>query len=107
MGISSTPQGMGQPRTATSFPGGTAGNGMGNAAGSNMPFSSGAATSPAASTSSNGGALAVGTRVVHAKFGQGTIVAIEEWSNDTKLTVDFGPAGRKVLLQKFARLQIL
>ena len=49
----------------------------------------------------------VGTRVAHAKFGQGTIIAIEEWSNDIKLTVDFGPAGRKVLLQKFARLQIL
>lgn len=43
----------------------------------------------------------------HAKFGVGEIVAIEEWTSDVKLTVDFGAAGRKVLLKKFAKLQIL
>ena len=51
--------------------------------------------------------MAVGPRVEHAKFGVGEIVAIEEWTSDVKLTVDFGAAGRKVLLKKFAKLQIL
>ena len=46
-------------------------------------------------------------RVEHAKFGAGVITAIEEWTNDIKLTVDFGPVGTKVLLKKFARLRIL
>ncbi len=49
----------------------------------------------------------IGMRVEHARFGVGEIVAVEAWSNDTKLTVDFGAMGRKVLLQKFAKLHIL
>lgn len=53
------------------------------------------------------GEYAVGMRVEHAKFGVGTIAAIEEWTNDVKLTVDFGPGGTKVLLKKFAKLHIL
>lgn len=53
------------------------------------------------------GEYAVGMRVEHAKFGAGVITAIEEWTNDVKLTVDFGPVGTKVLLKKFARLRIL
>ena len=62
---------------------------------------------PGASSSQGSGEIAVGTRVEHAKFGVGEIVAIEEWTSDVKLTVDFGAAGRKVLLKKFAKLQIL
>ncbi len=64
-----------------------------------------APTSPGSVASS--GDYAVGMRVEHGKFGVGTITAIEEWTNDTKLTVDFGPAGTKVLLKKFAKLHIL
>ncbi len=62
----------------------------------------GFSAAPAAS-----GEYAVGMRVEHAKFGAGVITAIEEWTNDVKLTVDFGPVGTKVLLKKFARLRIL
>ena len=62
---------------------------------------------PGASSSQGSGEMTVGTRVEHAKFGVGEIVAIEEWTSDVKLTVDFGAAGRKVLLKKFAKLQIL
>ena len=58
-------------------------------------------------TLSASGEYTVGMRVEHAKFGAGVITAIEEWSNDVKLTVDFGPVGTKVLLKKFARLRIL
>lgn len=60
-------------------------------------------TSPVAQS----GEYAVGMRVEHAKFGAGTITAIEEWTSDVKITVDFGPAGSKVLLKKFAKLTIL
>ncbi len=61
---------------------------------------------PSASFATDG-EYAVGMRVEHAKFGVGLITAIEEWTNDIKLTVDFGPVGTKVLLKKFARLRIL
>ena len=53
------------------------------------------------------GEYAVGMLVEHAKFGVGTVTAIEEWNNDTKLTVQFNGAGTKTLLKKFARLSIL
>ena len=74
------------------------------------PYVTGASNgsgAPGASSSQGHGEMAVGTRVEHAKFGVGEIVAIEEWTSDVKLTVDFGTAGRKVLLKKFAKLQIL
>lgn len=53
------------------------------------------------------GDYAVGVRVEHPKFGVGTITAVEQWTNDVKITVDFGPAGKKTLLQKFAKLTII
>lgn len=60
-----------------------------------------------AATAGAPGAYTVGMQVEHAKFGVGTITAIEEWSNDTKLTVHFNGAGTKTLLMKFAKLQII
>ena len=45
--------------------------------------------------------------VEHAKFGVGTVTAVEEWSGDQKITVEFGGAGRKTLLRKFAKLTVL
>jgi DNA helicase-2/ATP-dependent DNA helicase PcrA len=49
-----------------------------------------------------------GQRVAHAKFGKGTIVALEQLSNDTKITVQFDSpaAGKKALLAKYAKLQV-
>lgn len=53
------------------------------------------------------GDYAEGMLVEHAKFGVGTVTAVEEWSGDQKITVEFGGAGRKTLLRKFAKLTVL
>ena len=70
------------------------------------PTSTPAAT-PAATPSS--GAPKVGDRVTHAKFGPGTVVEMEPLANDIKVTVDFDnpAAGKKTLLNKFAKLQVI
>ena len=47
--------------------------------------------------------VSVGQRVEHARFGMGTVVALEGTGLDTKATVDFDNAGRKQLLLRFAR----
>lgn len=61
---------------------------------------------PAATTT---GAPKVGDRVTHPKFGQGTVVEVELLANDIKVTVDFDnpAAGKKTLLNKFAKLQVI
>ena len=51
--------------------------------------------------------LSEGMRVEHAKFGQGTIVRIDNSMSDTRITVDFDNTGSRVLLLKFARFTIL
>jgi DNA helicase-2/ATP-dependent DNA helicase PcrA len=54
------------------------------------------------------GAIGVGARVEHAKFGRGTVTAIEHMSGDVKLTIDFAPpTGTRTLLQKFAKLTLV
>ena len=52
---------------------------------------------------------AAGMRVFHAKFGNGTITAVEQGTSDLKLTVKFdaSAAGIKTLLSKFAKLTVL
>ncbi|MBN2664103.1 MAG: UvrD-helicase domain-containing protein [Bacteroidales bacterium] len=51
--------------------------------------------------------IAVGMTVVHAKFGKGKVLKIEGVFPQTKATVDFGDAGQKNLLLKFAQLKII
>lgn len=51
--------------------------------------------------------LTPGTRIEHLKFGQGTIVSIDNSMSDTRITVDFDNAGTKTLLLKFARFTVL
>ena len=101
------PMGASRPSTTgtstVSQPGSVYGSGH-PAAGSSP---AGAGATGASTSLSASGEYAVGMRVEHAKFGAGVITAIEEWTNDIKLTVDFGPVGTKVLLKKFARLRIL
>ena len=48
----------------------------------------------------------VGQRVEHARFGMGTVVALEGTGLDQKAMVDFDNAGRKQLLLRFARFVI-
>ena len=58
---------------------------------------------PAAGAAPAGG-YAVGERVEHATFGAGVIRRIENLDGDQKLVVEFGNAGVKTLLAKFAKL---
>lgn len=62
-------------------------------------------TTPATSS----GAPKVGDRVGHPKFGQGSVVEVEPLANDIKVTVNFDnpAAGKKTLLNKFAKLQVI
>jgi DNA helicase-2/ATP-dependent DNA helicase PcrA len=50
-------------------------------------------------------ALRSGMRVRHAQFGVGTIVSVEEYNDDIKVTVRFNLVGVKKLLAKYARLE--
>lgn len=49
--------------------------------------------------------LRPGMRVKHATFGVGTVLSIEEHTDDVKVTVRFASVGQKKLLAKFAKLE--
>lgn len=51
--------------------------------------------------------ITVGARVKHNRFGAGTIVSIEGDDGDEKALIDFDGSGRKNLLLRFAKLDIL
>jgi DNA helicase-2/ATP-dependent DNA helicase PcrA len=51
------------------------------------------------------GGLRPGMRVKHATFGVGTVLAVEEHTDDYKITVRFNTVGQKKLLAKFAKLE--
>lgn len=61
---------------------------------------------PAGAPASASGSYTEGMRVHHAKFGAGTVIAIDQGVGDLKLTVRFdsASAGTKTLLSKFAKL---
>ena len=46
-----------------------------------------------------------GDRVSHVKFGQGTVLSIEETPRDYQVTVDFDKSGNKVMYASFAKLK--
>jgi DNA helicase-2/ATP-dependent DNA helicase PcrA len=60
-------------------------------------------TTPVASP----GRLSPGVVVRHARFGDGTIVEAEPPGTDQKITVLFRRAGRKKLVARFAKLEVL
>lgn len=49
----------------------------------------------------------LGRKVVHDKFGVGTIVSVQNSGNDKKLTIAFDKQGVKVLLLSFAKLKMV
>lgn len=49
----------------------------------------------------------IGRKVMHEKFGIGTIVSVQDSGSDKKLTVAFDKQGIKVLLLSFAKLKII
>ena len=55
-------------------------------------------------SASSGGALNVGDRVRHIKFGEGTVTGIVKEPRDNKITVIFDTYGQKVMYQAFAKL---
>lgn len=51
--------------------------------------------------------IEAGLRVLHQKFGQGTVVKVEGVGPNKKASVDFDESGNKMLMLKFAKLSIL
>ena len=51
--------------------------------------------------------IQAGMRVLHQKFGQGTVVKVEGLGPNKKASVDFDDSGNKMLMLKFAKLSIL
>ncbi|MDC1222051.1 ATP-dependent DNA helicase, partial [Salibacteraceae bacterium] len=51
--------------------------------------------------------LSIGTKVKHERFGSGEIVGLEGDFPNKKATVDFKGIGKKQLLLKFAKLQLI
>ena len=51
--------------------------------------------------------LQVGMMVLHERFGNGKVTSIEGKFPNSKASVDFGEAGQKQLLLKFAKLEIV
>lgn len=50
--------------------------------------------------------VAPGDAVVHAKWGQGTVVSVAELENDCEITADFPSVGQKRMLMSFAPLSL-
>lgn len=53
------------------------------------------------------GRVEIGTFICHARFGNGTVTAIEDTGDNCKITVEFENVGRKQLLLKFAKFTII
>lgn len=49
----------------------------------------------------------VGDRVKHMKFGEGTVLGVEDGPRDYQVTVQFDTAGQKVMMASFAKLKKL
>ena len=70
------------------------------------------AARPAATTSpinpiSSSSSLAVGTHILHNRFGRGEILRLEGTGDNTKATVQFENVGTKQLLLKFAKFEVI
>ncbi len=56
---------------------------------------------------SRGPILKSGMRIRHPQFGDGIILSREKVGNDIKLTITFSRAGRKTLIERYAKLQVI
>ncbi|MDE6927865.1 MAG: UvrD-helicase domain-containing protein [Muribaculaceae bacterium] len=72
-----------------------------------LPQKQASATSPATAGVHVSGELSPGMRVAHFKFGEGTIISVDTSQPDHRITVQFNNAGRRVLLLKFAKFEII
>ncbi len=64
-------------------------------------------TSSAASVSSPSAGISEGQIIEHQRFGRGKVVKVEGVGENAKATVDFDTTGRKQLLLKFARFNMI
>lgn len=64
-------------------------------------------SSSAAGQSHKSSEVAVGTRILHKKFGEGTVVKLDSISGSDTITVDFDTVGTKKLLLRFAVFDII
>ena len=64
-------------------------------------YTASAPSSPAAAS------VAVGSCIIHSRFGRGRVTTIEGTGLDTKATVEFENAGSKQLLLRFARFEVV
>ena len=51
--------------------------------------------------------LQAGDAVIHQRFGKGNVLQMEGSGDNRKATIEFGEAGKKVLVLKFAKLKII
>ncbi len=58
-------------------------------------------------SSASAGSLSIGNMIEHSRFGRGTVVAIEGTGENTKATIDFVNVGKKQLLLKFAKFNVV
>ena len=61
----------------------------------------------AVSSAPSGPILKSGMRVRHPQFGDGIVLNRERTGNDVKLTITFSRVGRKILIERYAKLKIL
>ncbi len=59
------------------------------------------------STTTAAGKIEIGTHICHARFGDGTVTAIEGTGDNCKIAVEFENVGSKQLLLKFAKFKII
>lgn len=67
----------------------------------------GTSAPPSSSVRTAFGTLSIGTRIEHDRFGKGTVVGVEGAGSGAQVRVDFGAAGVKKLLVKFAKFRVL
>ena len=53
------------------------------------------------------GKISIGVKVKHNRFGRGEVISIEGIPPNTKAVIEFTSAGKKNLLLKFAKLEVL
>lgn len=66
---------------------------------------------PTSSSSStlmyNGSPLQVGSRIAHDRFGEGTVIEVDNSNDNARIAVNFDNLGNKILLLKYAKIRVL
>ncbi len=71
------------------------------------PSTSKPATSSSATLTYGDKTLAIGSRIAHDRFGEGSVIRIEGQPDNARISVNFDALGEKTLLLKFAKITVL